>query len=280
MTPEKIGFPPPLLGEAPCRLSVLHWAADTGLLILEKPAGILVDPHPWYSKTPSLVAGLAAQVEAGKPELAPFGFKRVHGVGILDAEIEGAALIAANRQAAAHWRDAHGSGRIEWVFELVARAFEPLEKALGKKGGVIESADRFECRLPIVGDAEAARARVSHRHGKQARTRFERLEALPGTSGWSLWRASTTYHRPHQLRLHALESGLELAGEALYQPPSKEGPSRPAMDFPLARLSEIRLPLADGTPALTVAVAPSKEWRRRVHLLVPRSHRGSRSPSE
>ncbi|MGF1450192.1 MAG: pseudouridine synthase [Opitutales bacterium] len=275
MHPEKIGFPPPLLGEAPERLQVFRWSADDGLLILEKPAGVLVDPHPWYPASPSLVAALARQVDAAKPELAPFGFERVHGVGVIDAEIEGAALIAANHQAGARWRDAYGSGQVEWVFECVARSFESPQKALGKKGGTIESAHAFECRLPLVGDPKQARTRVSHRFGKQARTRFQRLEPLSNEGGWSLWKARTSYHRPHQLRLHALESGLRIAGESLYLPDSSETDptSKPNAEpgGPLMRLSEIVATPAGERPGVHCQVPASKAWLRRVKALTTRN---------
>ena len=62
-----VGFPPPLLGEAPIRLPILK---DTdGWLAIEKPAGVGMRAHPWDERTPDLDSALNAQLENGKPEL-------------------------------------------------------------------------------------------------------------------------------------------------------------------------------------------------------------------
>ncbi|MGF1484715.1 MAG: hypothetical protein ACFBZ8_10175 [Opitutales bacterium] len=278
MVPEKIGFPPPLLGDQPWRLRVFDW--QERLLALEKPVGVLVDPHPWYPKSPSLVAALAAQAEADKPELAGFEFGRVHGVGFLDAEIAGAALIAADKIAAAHWRDLAGSDQIEWTFEVIARPIAPPETALGKRGGTIESAEAFACELPLIGEDASAQTRVSHRFGKRSRTCFQRDPTFEAVADWQCWTARVRLNRPHQVRLHAFESGLRVAGEKLYLDEHEAiAAPKDTLPGPLVRLASISLPQA-GARQRIIKIPPLDYWRRALRTLAKPRASAARLPKK
>lgn len=192
-----IGFPPPLLGEQALRLPVL--ATRSGLLALAKPAGIGVEVHPLEAGVPAIVPALTEQVRLGKPELESLGIEKPFAVCHLDAEASGVALLACNRESAAHWRNAYGSYQMVFRFLL-----------LSKDSG---AEDAFTCELPIAQHRRESRMLVSHKTGKQARTVFKRLQRL---GEWSLWEAQCDYLRPHLVRLHAMESGLKIAGETLY----------------------------------------------------------------
>ena len=73
--------------------------------------------------------------------------------------------------------------------------------------------DSFKSDLPILMHESKPVWIVSHRFGKKAETSFTRLKSRRGCE---LWRASAKSARPHQVRVHAAESGLKIIGEELY----------------------------------------------------------------
>ncbi|MDR1816896.1 MAG: hypothetical protein LBR07_01660 [Puniceicoccales bacterium] len=200
--PTAVGFPAPLLGSEALRLPVL--AASAGALVLDKPAGVA-----WEAVT----GGVATQAAAGKPELLAFGLRgQIVAVWPLDAAVSGPLLLAERGERSARWRNAFGSEQLEFVFELLATGDAAGDSAAG--GG-----DVFECALPVAWHRDGSRALVSNTTGKKARTLFRRIaRAGTGTAAarWSWWEARTRYPRPDQIRLHAAECGLRLAGETLY----------------------------------------------------------------
>ena len=54
---------------------------------------------------------------------------------------------------------------------------------------------------------------VSHRFGKKAKTSFT---LLASGGDFQLWSAKANTVRPHQIRLHAAEAGLDVVGEWIY----------------------------------------------------------------
>jgi 23S rRNA-/tRNA-specific pseudouridylate synthase len=62
-------------------------------------------------------------------------------------------------------------------------------------------------------DDSQGRAFVSHRNGKHAETRF-----LPGRAcgRWRVWTATSPFPRRDQVRIHASECGIRIAGELKY----------------------------------------------------------------
>lgn len=191
-----IGFPAGLLGERALRLPVLH--AGEGYLVISKPAGMLADAHPEEPDYPSMVAGLVAQ--AGKPELMRLGVQTPYAVCAPDAQVSGLAFIACNKDSAAHYRNLYGSYKMRMSFTFLAQTSARAE-------------DSFDCMLPIAAHSHEPCMLVSHKTGKQAETAFRRIERL---GDWDLWEAHTTYLRRHQIRLHAMECGLNIVGESLY----------------------------------------------------------------
>ena len=197
---KSIGFPPPLLGDKPWRLPVLK--AFSTAFLLEKPAGVLVDSGRKDLQSSTLAQGLQAQLKAKKPELlamAPTGY--VRPVFALDVEMAGAVLWANTPEANAALRSAFGAEAFVFTFEL-------LVKGTGALAGTVE------IDLPINYDPVLGRARVSHKYGKKAKTVFCRIAA--GLHGYEIWQAQVRYLRPHQVRLHAAEAGLQILGENLY----------------------------------------------------------------
>ena len=64
-----IGFPPPLLGEAPWRMPILAQDPEQAWFALNKPANIALRDFPWDRHLPNMDAALNRQLQAGKPEL-------------------------------------------------------------------------------------------------------------------------------------------------------------------------------------------------------------------
>jgi len=238
--PAAVGFPPPLLGNSPKRLFVV--ATGGGALALEKPAGVTGS---------ALTAALHRQLADGKPELARFNLG-AHPVCVwtLDAELAGLLLFTAAGNAATRWRNAYGSDQIEFVFEFLA-ANTPD----------VSADDHFECALPVALHRSKPLALISRTTGKKALTRFRRLARA---GAWSWWEAATRFPRFHQIRLHAAECGLRIAGETLYAdggavPPEalaggrrpNKGEMKPAHDGIVLRLA--RVECADAINAFAAA---------------------------
>lgn len=192
-----IGFPPPLLGAEPHRLPVV--ASGPGWLVLDKPVGPLIDAHPWYPGAPSLVAGLRVQAEAGKPELEPFAISHVAAVHFLEAEATGLALITLDRDRKAELRNLVGSSLVTFRYRFFVRKQPDGEVC--------------ECSLPLSGDDAGCQAVINRKKGKKSHTAFRRIMDYGLCAEWE---ATTTLPRPHQVRLHARESGLSLIGDTLY----------------------------------------------------------------
>ncbi|MGE9296211.1 MAG: hypothetical protein ACQKBV_08010 [Puniceicoccales bacterium] len=197
-TPERIGFPPPLLGDVPLRLPVAP-VAD-GLLALGLPGGLLSEAHPFYAGQPPVIAAIQAQLRASKPELERLGLEIALGINFIEPEMSGVLLVGVTRPGVERWRNALGSRQLRFRYDLVARADANLPGIL-------------ECDLPLARHRREDRMLVSHKTGKKCTTTFTRVGQL---GELDLWRAETLLPRLHQIRVHAMEVGLALPGESLY----------------------------------------------------------------
>ena len=117
-----------------------------------------------------------------------------------EPESAGIAILADRVSTLAQWREALGSGAFTFDYEFIARVEEAPE-------------DPGLCDLPVGMDDSQARAFVSRRNGKQAETRFE-----PGRAcgRWRIWTAKSPFPRRDQIRIHAAECGIRIAGELKY----------------------------------------------------------------
>ena len=270
--PASIGFPPPLLGPAPLRITVL--AATPGVLALEKPAGLCWDDETVIAATTasttaiaapssSIVAALRRQLDAGKPELRPLALERPVPVWPLETEAAGIGLLVSRDTELNRWRNAFGSEQLCFHYVFLARGGE-------------EHGAGFECSLPVARHISKPVALVSHITGKKRLTRFRRLTAdsnaadvASGISGiWTWWEAETRYPRFHQIRLHAAECGLRIAGETRYTDAGapvleqflrkgrlNKGEARPLLDGLCLRLARVDCTGA-GIPGWGLLTAP------------------------
>tara|TARA_R100000027_G_scaffold66167_2_gene61618 strand:+ start:7124 stop:7783 length:660 start_codon:yes stop_codon:yes gene_type:complete len=111
----------------------------------------------------------------------------------------GPIAFAGTREQSSAMREEYGSNQWTLRFLLLVRS-SPEQESL-------------ECDLPIAIHNTEERSLISHTTGKRANTQFKKL--LTGKT-LELWEARTSYLRPDQIRLHAAESGIRVAGESLY----------------------------------------------------------------
>lgn len=185
-------------GERPLRLPVLH--AGDGLIALSKPPGLVFEAHPVESCGETLLQALVRAVAEGSRGCASLGIETPYAVYHLDAEASGLVLIATNRDVAARWREHLGACKMLFTFAFLARGEGTVDEA-------------FRCDLPVAQHLHEPRMLVSHRTGKQAETVFRCTERF---GEWALWEAETRFPRLHQIRLHAAECALDMAGEQHY----------------------------------------------------------------
>lgn len=192
-----VSFPPGVLGKGSARMDVIYFGQ--GLLALNKPAGVAVEPHPLWPVAPDVRSALRA-CDAQRPSLKPYGLDAPGGIAHIDPELSGVALLGVNAAAVAHWRNVFGSRQLGFHFRFLAQDTE---------GGD----DTFACDLPLAVHDEKSLVLVTHTQGKAAVTRFARGEKA-GAFYW--WNAFTDFLRPHQIRVHAAECGLRIVGETVY----------------------------------------------------------------
>lgn len=252
--PTHIGFPYPLLGDAPVRLPIF-WNSDVGFA-LEKPSGVQVLADNWYPRVPVLTDALNFQAESEKGELQRLGVPRGGAKAIFqcEADIAGMALFAKDADVGEFWSNAYGSYEFEIkVHMLVVRA--PTEL------------DFCECDLPLARHGQEKEILVSHRTGKKSHTQFKRLQ----TRGrYSIWEATVSYLRIHQVQLHAFEMGLSIVGDRHYARESEiyfsqlkrsfvlkgNEPERPIFAGPAMFVAEMTIPMPEGEKVTIQRPAP------------------------
>jgi 23S rRNA pseudouridine1911/1915/1917 synthase len=188
-------------------LAIVH--QDDDLLVLEKPAGLVVHPAPG-NRSGTLVNALLHAVG----DLSGIGGVLRPGiVHRLDRDTSGLMVVAKNDEAHRALSDALGERRIRRAY-LVA-AWGHL------------SADEVRVDAPI-GRHPTERTRMAVvPQGRPARTRFSRLERWRGAD---LLRAELETGRTHQIRVHLLHLGHPVVGDRTYAPDryrSFSGPDRP-----------------------------------------------------
>ncbi len=208
-----------------------------------------------------------------KPELLRMGLQsgqRARSVFFLESGIFGASLITLTEEAKTFWRNAWGSSLIRLTFRFYT-----------KLSGV-ESAT---CDLPLIWRrADGGKMQVSHRHGKKCETRFLKIRDFEAL-GISCWEAETSYLRPNQIMVHAMETGVPVFGDAEvvgtqpYFPPPARSPRRggnsraPRVWW---RHPHIELSRMEGPGALgVVEVTPSPERQQFEAMLKRRTGEGS-----
>lgn len=193
-----LSFPPRAVTDDPLRISVL-WNSDVGI-VLDKPPGIPVfQDSRLGGGAGSLLSAIREKAAVDGSQFDRLGLRSLAVVNQLARENSGAVLYTKNREGKAALKNAMGSSLFTFRYRFLS-------------AGIIEG-DEAVCDLPVAIHREKPLALVSHTTGKKATTRFRRLEVLDGCS---LWESESAYDRFHQVRLHAAEVGVPIAGDEIY----------------------------------------------------------------
>jgi 23S rRNA pseudouridine1911/1915/1917 synthase len=200
--------PPPLPAEPSAEaiaLYVVHEDAD--LIVIDKPAGLVVHPAAGH-ESGTLVNALLAL--CGDSLSGIGGVKRPGIVHRLDKDTTGLMVVAKNDRAhaglAAQFADHGRSGPLERAYRaLVWGAPEPREGTV--RTGIARSTQHRE-RMAAVAEGQ----------GRIAVTRYTVEERWPDAAEplAGLVRCELETGRTHQIRVHMAHAGHPLLGDALY----------------------------------------------------------------
>jgi 23S rRNA pseudouridine1911/1915/1917 synthase len=205
---------------------------DGVLLAVDKPAGLPTTPTADPAR-PSLVGAVREYLAAGQPGADP-PYLGVHQR--LDRDTSGVVLFAADPRANAGLARQFEAGEVEKTYVALTARPSRLPPAA------------WEARGPVG--------------GREARTRFHRLEVL---SGGLLVQARPSTGRKHQIRIHLAEAGLPLLGDGAYGgPPRAAGVEIPRVMLHAARV-RLRHPLS-GEP-LSIESALPADFERALKAL-------------
>ena len=179
-------------GIAPAPVDVAIAYADEHLLVVDKPAGLVVHPGRGHREG-TLAQALAGRAGGGEPDRAGI----VHR---LDRDTSGLLVVARTEEA-------HRALRAHLQRREITREYRALvEGRPPARTGTIDAP---------VGRDRRVRTRVSTDTDapREARTHFELLEALPTTT---LLAVRLETGRTHQIRVHFQAIGHPVAGDPEY----------------------------------------------------------------
>jgi len=186
--------PPEALSAEPQAIPLGVLFEDEHLVVLDKPAGLVVHPAPGHPDG-TLVNALLhhAKVQGGADPLRPGIVHR------LDKDTSGVMVVAKSAQA---------HERLVEMFQQHSLERAYLAIALGRPPAAIRY-DTFHGRHP------ANRKKFTSRgdRGRRAVTNLELIELLHGSA---LVRCRLETGRTHQIRLHLAEHGHPVLGDPLY----------------------------------------------------------------
>jgi 23S rRNA pseudouridine1911/1915/1917 synthase len=218
-------------------LRILHEDAD--LLVIDKPAGLVVHPGAGVPDRTLLNAILAHA-----PALA--GVPRAGIVHRLDKDTTGLLVVAKNVSAQAHLASQLADRTMRRVYLALVQGDPPAS-------GTIDA--------PVGRDARVrTRMAVSHR-GKEARTAYRVIERF-GAAALVECRLETG--RTHQIRVHFQHIRHPLVGDALYRRGTRHGIAFPRQALHAA---ELRLVHPRTGKLTTWKAAPPRDFLRLLKAL-------------
>jgi 23S rRNA pseudouridine1911/1915/1917 synthase len=169
---------------------------DDAVLVVDKPAGLVVHPGAGAPEAPTLVDLLAGRV-AGGPDPARPGV--VHR---LDRDTSGLLVLARTEEAYAALQRAMGQREIAREYLALVEGVPPA------RSGLIDAP---------IGRDRRVRTRMSTEtdNPREARTRFA-IERVLGDEEAALLRVTLETGRTHQVRVHLQAIGHPVAGDPEY----------------------------------------------------------------
>jgi 23S rRNA pseudouridine1911/1915/1917 synthase len=236
MTPGEVvsvEIPPPRIDEIlpdPIPLAVVYEDAD--VVVIDKPAGMVVHPAPGHPRG-TLANALVAHV----PGISVGGSQRPGIVHRLDKDTSGLIVAAKTDR-----------GRTSLVSQWEDRSVEKTYLAL-VAGSVADEEATIDA--PIGRDPKNRQRMAVLRSGRPAITRFRVIERFPNAT---LLELSIETGRTHQIRVHLAFIGHPILGDQLYGRPRQ-------IDFQLGRqflhASALAFQLPDGARLKLEAPLPS-----------------------
>jgi 23S rRNA pseudouridine1911/1915/1917 synthase len=197
---------------------------DDDLMVVDKPAGMVVHPAAGHSAGTLVHAALAHA-----PQMEGVGGERRPGVvHRLDRDTSGLILLAKNDQAHRWLQDQFRLHRVSKVYLALVDGRPPTP--VGRIEAPVGRDPHRRKQMAIVRDGK----------GRQAASEYRTLEQFPDHT---LLEVRPVTGRTHQIRLHLAFIGCPVAGDAVY---GRRHPSLPlARQFLHAASLVIRLPGAD-----------------------------------
>jgi 23S rRNA pseudouridine1911/1915/1917 synthase len=170
---------------------------NSDLLVINKPAGMVVHPSPGHSSGTLVHAALGrvGDLEGIGGELRPGVVHR------LDKDTSGLIIMAKNELAHRWLQDQFRLRKVEKIYIALVDGAPPTPK--GRVEAAIARDPSHRKKMAIVPDAK----------GREAVTEYRTLETY---QGYTLIEAHPLTGRTHQIRLHLAFLGCPIAGDLVY----------------------------------------------------------------
>jgi 23S rRNA pseudouridine1911/1915/1917 synthase len=188
----EIDMPDPEPPPAPEEIDVPVVFEDRWLLVVAKPAGLVVHPAPGHPGGTLVNALLARAGRLPGPEIRPGIVHR------LDAGTSGLMIVAKDEEAFGKLQDQLAAREISRIYLALVEGGPP---AAGEIDAPVGRSPRHRKKMAVVSG------------GKEAKTSYKRLEQLTETS---LLEVRPLTGRTHQIRVHLGAAGYPVVGDPVY----------------------------------------------------------------